>query len=119
VSTAFVRGVPAAVALSPHVLAVLTQRGPRDRISWFSATDGTKLGSIVVSGSAAPELATNNRLIVYRVGLVLHDVATRTGRTGKLVKTGLNYLGLSLAHGRLIWAENHNHTGRLRALAVG
>jgi hypothetical protein len=35
------------------------------------------------------------------------------------VKTGPTYLGLSLAHNRLIWAENHNHSGRLRTLAVG
>jgi hypothetical protein len=35
------------------------------------------------------------------------------------VQTALNPLGLSLAEGRLIWAENHNHGGRLRALAVG
>jgi hypothetical protein len=35
------------------------------------------------------------------------------------VQTGLNCVGLALAHGRLIWAENNNGTGRLRELAVG
>jgi hypothetical protein len=101
------------------VLAVLTASGPHDRISWFSATDGTKLGSAVVSALAAPQLAASDQLIVYRVGRFLRDISTRTGRNAKLVKTGLTYLGLSLAHGRLIWAENHNQTGRLRALTVG
>jgi hypothetical protein len=114
-----VHGIPIAIALSPQVLAVLTASGPHDRISWFSATDGTKLGSAVVSSLAAPQLAASDQLVVYRVGNVLRDISTRTGRNGKLVKTGLNYLGLSLAHGRLIWAENHNQTGRLRALTIG
>jgi hypothetical protein len=116
----FLRGIPIAIALSSHVLAVLTtQAGPHDRISWFSASDGTKLGSIVVSALAAPQLAASDRLIVYRVGRLLRDVSTRNRRVGKLVKTGQNYVGLSLAHGRLIWGENHNGAGRLRALTVG
>ena len=119
VAQAFVRGIPIALALSPHVLAVLTTSGPHDRISWFSATDGTKLGNALVSPNAAPLLAASDRLIVYRVGRLLREVSTRTGRTKKLVKTGLTSLGLSLANGRLIWAENHNGGGRLRALAVG
>jgi hypothetical protein len=120
VGQASVRGFPIAIALSPAVLAVLTTQGTaHDRISWFSAIGGTKLGSVVVSGLAAPQLAASDRFIVYRVGLLLHEIATRTGRIQKLVKTGQNYVGLSLAHGRLLWAENHNRTGRLRALAVG
>ena len=114
-----VHGIPIAIALSSKVLAVLTTQGTtHDRISWFSATDGTKLGNILVSGEAAPQLAASDRLIVYRVGNLLRDVSTHTSRAGKLVKTGLDYVGLSLAHGRLIWAENHNQTGRLRALSV-
>jgi hypothetical protein len=117
---ASVGGIPIAIALSSHVLAVLTTQGTaHDRISWFSATDGTKLGSVVVSGLAAPQLATSDRVIVYRVGRLLRTVATANGHTGKLVTTGQNSLGLALAHGRLVWAENHNGAGRLRALAVG
>jgi hypothetical protein len=120
VGQAPVKGFPIAIALSPNVLAVLTTQGtPHDRISWFSATNGSKLGSVVISGLAEPQLATSDRLIVYRVGLLLRDVSTHTGHIGKLVKTAQNFLGLSLANGRLIWAENHNNTGRLRALAVG
>jgi hypothetical protein len=120
VGTAQVHGIPIAIALCSHVLAVLTTQGTsHDRISWFSASDGTKLGNVVISGSAAPQLAVSDKLIVYRVGLLLRYVAVRTGRIGKLVKTGLDYVGLSLAHHRLLWAENHNTSGRLRALAVG
>jgi len=119
VGQAFVKGIPVAIALSSKVLAVLTASGPHDRISWFSATDGTKLGDDVVSADAAPQLAASDRLIVYRVGRLLRGISTRAGHNGKLVKTGLNYVGLALAHGRLIWAQNHGNTGRLRALTVG
>jgi hypothetical protein len=122
VAQAFVRGVPIAIALSPHLLAVLsTMAGPHDRISWFSTTDGTKLGSTLVSPQTAPQLAASDQLIVYRVGRLLRSVSTRTGHSGKLVKTGQNYVGLSLAHGRLMWAENNagTDTGRLRVLSVG
>jgi hypothetical protein len=115
-----VHGIPIAIALSSHVLAVLTtQAGPHDRISWFSATDGTKLGSVLISALASPQIAASDRLIVYRVGRLLRSVATGSRQLRKLVKTGQNYLGLTLARGRLVWAENHGTAGRLRALSVG
>ena len=120
VGQAPVHGFPIAIALSSQVLAVLTTQGTsHDRISWFSAADGKKLGNLVISGSAAPQLAANDRLIVYRSGLWLRGISTRTGHPGKLVKTGVNYVGLTLAKGRLLWAENHNGAGRLRELNVG
>jgi len=120
IAQASVHGIPIAIALSSHVLAVLTaQNGPRDRISWFSTTDGTKLGSVLVSANAAPQLAANDRLIVYRVGRRLRGVATRNGHIKTLAKTGLNYVGLSLSRKRLVWGENHGDNGRLRALATG
>jgi hypothetical protein len=101
-------------------MAVLTTlSGPHDRISWFSATDGTKLGSALVSPHAAPQLAADDQVIVYRVGRLLRDISTHTGHDTKLVQTAQNSVGLSLAQGRLIWAENHGVGGRLRALAVG
>jgi hypothetical protein len=125
VSQASVRGIPVAIALSPQVLAVLSQsgggraRGPHDRISWFSAIDGTKLGSVSISLQAALQIAVSNRLVIYRVGRLLRSVATRNGHIRTLTKTAPNAVGLSLAHGRLVWAVNKGDTGRLRALAVG
>jgi hypothetical protein len=119
VGLASVHGIPTAIALSPHVLAVLTTlAGPHDRISWF-ATNGTKLGSLLVSAGTTPELATSDRLIVYRVGRLLRGISTRTGHNSVLAKTGPSPVGISLAHGRLIWAENHAGAGRLRSLSVG
>jgi hypothetical protein len=115
-----VHGIPLAIALSSKVLAVLTTlAGPHDRITWFSATTGAKLGSVLTSPGTVPQLAASDRLIVYRVGLTLRGVSTGNGHSRTLVKTSGNYLGLSLAGARLLWAENHGTGGRLRALAVG
>ena len=116
---AFIRGVPAAIGLSPHTLAVLTQSGPHDRISWFSATGDTKLGSVLVSRRAATQLAVTDQLLVYRVDRKLYGVSTATGLTRKLGKTGSDPIGLTLKKGQVVWAENHGAGGRLRALSVG
>jgi hypothetical protein len=119
VSHATVAGVPAAIALSPHVLAVLTQRGPRDRISWFSATTGTKLGSVLVSARAVPDIAASDQLIVYRVYRNLYGVSTATGHLRPLGNAAQNTVGPTLGNGQLVWAENRGAGARLRALSVG
>jgi hypothetical protein len=119
VSQAFVAGVPAAIALSPHVLAVLTQRGPRDRISWFSATSGTKLGSVLVSSRALPQIAASDQLIVYRVYRSLYGVSTVTGIIRPLGRVALNTVGPTSGKGQVVWAENRRMGGRLRALSAG
>jgi hypothetical protein len=100
------------------MLAVLTESGHRDRISWYDPTDGTKLGGVSVSRRAAPQLAASDQLVVYRVGRMLRGISIRNGRSRVLVKTGANSVGLALAKGRLVWAENRGDTGRLRALSV-
>jgi hypothetical protein len=119
VSQAFVAGVPAAIALSPHVLAVLTQRGPRDRITWFSAINGTKLGSVLVSSRAATQIAVSDQLIAYRVNKSLYGISTANSRIRPLGKAGQNTVGLTLGNGQLVWAENRSLGGRLRALLAG
>ncbi len=119
IARAAVSGIPAAIALSPHVLAVLTQRGPRDRISWFSATGGTKLGNVLVSSHAATQLAAGDQLIAYRVNRTLYGVSTATGRIRLLAKAPSDPIGLSLGNGQLVWGENHGVTGRLRTLSAG
>jgi len=116
---ASVHGIPAAIALSAHVLAILTQRGPKDRISWFSATGGPRLGSVLVSHRAAPQITASDQLIVYQVDRTLYGVSTANGSIRVLAKTAPTAVGLSLANGRLLWAENRTAGGRLRALAVG
>jgi hypothetical protein len=125
VCQASVHGVPAAIALSPHVLAVLSQNGggrtvgEHDTIAWYSPTDCSKRGSISIVFAASVEIAANDRLIVYRIGRQLLSVAVRGKHVTKLAKTAHGPIGLSLARGRLVWAENHGATGRLRALTIG
>jgi hypothetical protein len=122
---AAVHGTPAAVALSSHVLAVLSENGGgravgvHDTIAWYSPTDCSKRGSISVNLRASLQIAANDRLIVYRIGRQLLSVAVGNRHITKLAKTAHGPIGLSLARGRLVWAENHGGTGRLRALTVG
>jgi hypothetical protein len=112
------RGLPLAIALSRHVLAVLTQNGRRDKVSWYDSTAGTKLGSVPVSRRAAPELAADDQLVVFRTGRLLRAVATHSGRNRIVARTAPDSVGLSLENGRLVWAENRGETGRLRALSA-
>jgi hypothetical protein len=119
VSQVVVRGVPAAIALTPHLLAVLTQGGPKDRISWFSVTDGTKLGSVLVSSRTATQIAASDDLVVFRVYQTLRGISTSSGHIQMLANISPNAFGLSLSNGLLVWADNRDQAGRLRALDVG
>lgn len=112
------QGVPLAVALSPHVLAVLARHGRRDRLSWYDPSDGTQLGSALISRRAAAEVATSDHTIVYRVGRIFHGIGVFSGRIRKLAKIAGAPSGFSLVHGRLTWATNRHGTGRVRTLAV-
>jgi hypothetical protein len=112
------RGLPLAIALSRNVFAVLTQNARSDRISWYDATGGTKLGSVPVSRQAAPQLAASDQLVVYRVGRLLRGISTHGGAGRILAKTAVDSVGMSLENGRLVWAEDSGETGRLRALSV-
>jgi hypothetical protein len=112
------QGVPLAIALAPHVLAVLTQHGNRDRLSWYDPSDGAQLGSISISRQVAPAVATSDHTVVYRVGRTLRGVAVSSGRTRTLARISGVPAGLSLEHGRLAWAENRHGTGRVRTIAV-
>jgi hypothetical protein len=111
-------GLPLAIALSSHLLVVLTKNGRHDRISWYDAGTGTRLRSVSVSRQALPQITASDRLVVYRVGRLVQGVATRNGHIRTLTQTAPDAVGLSLAHGRLVWAVNKGDTGRLRALAV-
>jgi hypothetical protein len=119
VSQAQPDGLPLAIALSPHVLAVLTRDGRRDRVSWYAAADGEKLGSSAVPRSAAPQLTASNRMVVYRVGRLLRGIVLSTSRTRKLVRAASNPVGPSLLRSRLVWAENSAQSARIRELFLG
>jgi hypothetical protein len=48
----------------------------------------------------------------------LYGISTATGHVRALASTGLNYLGLTLRNGLLVWAENHDARGKLRGLST-
>jgi hypothetical protein len=113
------RGTPLAIALSPNVLAVLAQLGDHDRISWYDPIVGTKIGSVAVSPQTSAQIAADDDLIVFRVGRLLNGIDTGTGKIRTIVKVAQNALGPSLERGELVWAENTDQLGRLRAVPVG
>jgi hypothetical protein len=119
VSQAQPDGLPLAIALSPHVLAILTRHGHHDRVSWYAAGNGEKLGSSAVPRSTAPQLTASNRVVVYRVGRLLRGIALGSSHTRKLARTAPNAVGPSLLRHRLVWAENTAKDARIRELFLG
>jgi hypothetical protein len=109
-------GVPLAVGLSAHVLAVLSRNVHVLRLSWYDPATGKKLGGVGVPLQTAPELAVNDQSVVFRFGRNLRQLMLATRHVHPLGKTASNYLGLSLDEGRLVWAENHKTYGLIRAL---
>jgi len=111
-------GLPLAVALSPHRLAVLARSKGRLHVSWYDAASGRRLGSLAVPPRATPQLAASDRVVVYRVGRLITGIDLVSGRAHRLVKAAATPIGLSLEGTRLAWAENVRGTGRIRALSL-
>lgn len=111
-------GLPLAIGLSPHVLAILSRNVNVLRLSWYDAATGRKLGGIGVPVQTAPELAVSDQSVVFRFGRSLRALVLATRHVHPLGETAASYLGLSLDQGRLVWAENHKTYGLIRALAT-
>jgi hypothetical protein len=111
-------GVPLAIGLSAHVLAVLSRNVHFLRLSWYDPDTGRKLGGIGVPVGTAPTLAVSDQNIVFRFGRNLRALVLATRHVHPLGKTSANYLGLSLDSGRLVWAENQKTSGAIRALSL-
>ncbi len=109
-------GVPLAIGLSAHVLAVLSRGARGLRLTWYDPVTGHLLGGIAVPAQTALELAVSDQIVVYRFGRSLREVVLTTRHVRALGQTALQYLGLSLDAGRLVWAENRRASGRIRAL---
>lgn len=106
VSKAQPDGVPLAIALAPHVLAVLTLHGHHDRVTWYAADTGTKLGSATVPLTTAPTIGASDGAVVYRVGRSLREIVLASSRTRRLSRLATNSVGPSVLRNRLVWAEN-------------
>ena len=111
-------GVPIAIGLSSHVLAVLSRSAGKKKLAWFDATTGARLGGIAVPATTSPVLAVDDQVIVYRVGQYLHALTVATGHGQVVGRMALGAIDLSLDAGRLVWAESGQSSGRIRALSV-
>lgn len=118
ISQAKPAGVPLALGLSAHVLAILSRNNHFLRLSWYDPATGVKLGGIGVPVQTAPELAVSDQAIVFRFGRTLRALVIATRHVHPLGTTAASYLGLSLDQGRLVWAENHKTYGLIRALPI-
>jgi hypothetical protein len=112
------QGVPAAISLSPHVLATLERTTLGLRLAWYDAATGRVRGSVPVPRTTSPQLTSTDRLIVFHVGRSLRAVDARTHRTRLLATTAASPIGLSLEGTRLAWAENLAGRSRIQALYV-
>ena len=121
VSQAQPAGLPLAITLTPRVLAVLTSTKLGERLSWYDAADGMMLGSALVPQNTSPQLAATNHTVVYHAGRFLRGISVLTQKTRTLAKLPSNaaVVGMSVQHGRIVWAENDGGTGRIRSLPLG
>jgi hypothetical protein len=123
------QGVPLAIALSPHVLAVLTRSSGNVQLTWYAvptahgdtgcAVTTSQLSSAAVPRNTVPQIATSDHWVVYRAGRMLRGISVASGRVRTLARVAGTGIGLSLEAGQLAWAENWTDYGRIRALTVG
>lgn len=118
VSQASPVGVPVAVGLSPHVLAVLSREGGKMLLTWYDPASAAELGGMVVPAKTAPALTVDDQIIVYRVDRFLHALTVATIRDRVIAKTAPRPIGLSLDDARLVWGETSRTSGRIRGLSV-
>lgn len=118
VSVAKPVGVPLAIGLSAHVLAILSRNVHFLRLSWYDPATGHKLGGIGVPVQTAPELAVSDQSVIFRFGRSLRALVLAKRHIHPLGTAAVQPFGLSLDQGRLVWAENHRSYGLIRALPV-
>jgi hypothetical protein len=111
-------GVPLAIGLSAHVLAILSRNVHYLRLSWYDPATGHKRGGIGVPVQTAPTLVVNDQNVVFRFGRNLRALVLAKRHVHPLGRTAANYLGLSLDNGRLVWAENTKTSGVIRAVSL-
>src|SRR5579862_7370883 len=111
-------GTPLAIALSATVLATLEQSPTSLHVAWYSVATGATGGSVAVPAGTSPELSTNGKLIVFRVGRSIRELDTTTGAVHTLATAAATPIGLSIEGTRVAWAENLGGRGRIRAVTV-
>jgi hypothetical protein len=109
-------GTPIAIALAPHMLAMLERTPAGVTLAWYSTTTGANVGSVAVPSNTVPELSANDQQAVFRIGHFIHVLTYATGHSRTVAQTAGTPIGVSLEGSRLAWAENVKGRGRIRAL---
>lgn len=112
------QGAPAAIALTPHVLATLERTPLGLRVAWYDRETRRIRGSVPVPEATAPLLTASDRTIVFRVGRSIRAVSVASHRVHTLTRASSLPIGLSLEGNRLAWAENLGRRARIRALYI-
>jgi hypothetical protein len=94
-----------AVALSPTRAAVLVQQGTRQRIEWYDARSGGRLGSAAAPSGTARALSTDGRFVALTVGKTVRLLDLRSGAQRTLRRAATQPIGVSVLAGRVVWAE--------------
>lgn len=118
ISSVLPRGMPLAVALSPHLLATLERTPLGVRLAWYDRATGRPAGSLPVPSTTTPMLSASDRMIVFRVGRSIRAVDVSTHRARRLARAAATPVGLSVDGGRVAWAENLDRSARIRAVYV-
>ena len=109
-------GTPLAISLAPSLLATLERTPAGTRLAWYDRATGTPQGSVPVPDSTSPELAADDREVVYRVGRSIRAVDIGTAKSQVLTRAAATPIGLSVEGRRVAWAENLKGSARIRAL---
>ncbi|HET7571513.1 MAG TPA: hypothetical protein VFJ77_02455 [Gaiellaceae bacterium] len=111
-------GVPVAIALAPHVLAVLARSHGRLHLSWYDVASGRRLGRARVPRKTSATLGASDRVVVFHAGRTIEAFDLGSRRAHALTVAASAPIGLSLEGTRVAWAENLRGKGRIRALSL-
>jgi hypothetical protein len=111
-------GTPVAIALTGTMLVTLERTPNGLKLAWYSAANGTSIGSVPVPSGTALELSANDQVAVFRTGRFLHALTFATSHSRTVAQTVGRPIGVSIEGNRLAWAENIKGRGRIRALYI-
>lgn len=110
-------GQPRAVALGADDVALLTESGRQRSLRVFDAETGAARAVVPVRGMS-DALAASGRWIAFVEGKTIRLLDATTGSVSAAVETATYPIDVSISGGRLAWAENSAHRGRIRAVSL-
>jgi len=112
--------LPAVPTLAGNVAAAgSTNPGGGHEITLFNPTTGARRAVIKIGGHGKFEIAgADSHWIVFRVGVTISALNTRTHHIARLTRAPADPIDLSVVGRRTAWAENKNGHGRIRSLEL-